>query len=74
MLHSKLTGLLPAEFGQRIRLLLVVTMALQKEKTAGLILATFDISLQRIRDNLRNFFLRPTTETLSFLQQLREAL
>ena len=28
----------------------------------------------RIRDNLRNLFLRPTTETLSFFQQLREAL
>ena len=27
-----------------------------------------------IRDNLRNFFLSPPAEMLSFLQQLREAL
>ena len=36
--------------------------------------ASVERSWQRIRDNLRNFLLRPPPEMLSFLQWLREAV
>jgi len=48
--------------------------AWQKRKAAEVIPATFEIRWQPIRDTLRNFFLSPPAEMLSFWQQLREAV
>jgi hypothetical protein len=45
---------------------------LAKEKAAGLTSAAFKSWLPTV-DNLRNLFLMPTPEMLSFLQQVREA-
>ena len=46
----------------------------QKEKAAELFQATFGNIVVAHTDKLRNFFLSPPTEMLSFLQQLREVL
>jgi hypothetical protein len=53
---------------QALDVLAVTNTAPQKEKAAGVyFLATLAISWQPIRDTLRNFFLSPTIETVSFL-------
>jgi len=43
----------------------------KEERPPEPIPATFVLSVPTL-DNLRNLFLRPTTEMLSFLQQVRE--
>jgi hypothetical protein len=44
----------------------------QKKRPLELILATFAIAWQRIRDTLRNFLLRPTVEMARLFQQSLE--
>jgi site-specific DNA recombinase len=64
---------LTATFRQPFDLLAITNTTWQREKAAGADSSDLRPIWLPTLDNLRNFLLTPTTEVLSFFQQLREA-